>query len=71
MWLEGPDCLLKKKKVPWTPQFLNYFGPDRAALKMLTFSKSVFMYHYAYTHGFIWFYSLDLFEFYGYLFCDP
>ena len=35
------------------------------------FLKSVFMYHYAYTHGFIWFYSLDLFEFYSYLFCDP
>lgn len=35
------------------------------------FLKSVFMYHCAYTHGFIWFYSLDLFEFYGYLFCDP
>lgn len=35
------------------------------------FLKSVFMYHCAYTHGFIWFYSLDLFEFYSYLFCDP
>ena len=35
------------------------------------FLKSVFMYHCAYTHGFICFYSLDLFEFYGYLFCDP
>lgn len=35
------------------------------------FPKRVFMYRSAYTHGFIWFYSLDLFEFYGYLFCDP
>lgn len=36
-----------------------------------SFPKSVFMYHSAYTHGFIWFYSLDLFEFSSYLFCDP
>lgn len=31
--------------------------------KNVHFLKSVFMYHWAYTHGFIWFDSLDLFEF--------
>ena len=73
MLLKGPDCLKKKKKKKCTMNSTVFSMTlvQASSDKNAHFLKSVFMYHCAYTHGFIWFYSLDLFEFYGYLFCDP
>lgn len=72
MLLKGLDHLFKKRKKMYHE--LHNFSitlVQTSSDKNAHFLKSVFMYHCAYTHGFIWFYSLDLFEFYGYLFCDP
>ena len=74
MLLKGPDCLKKKKKKKAMYHELHSFSMtlvQASSDKNAHFLKSVFMYHCAYTHGFIWFYSLDLFEFYSHLFCDP
>lgn len=66
--LKGLDHLFKKRKKEEKKMYheLHNFSitsVQTGSDKNVHFLKSVFMYHWAYTHGFIWFDSLDLFEF--------